>query len=95
MPEAKHKVVGGLRTCNGHASREIMVFAPHEPIDNNKACNVFATNDTAATWQIELSHNHIIVIFLQQPSQASILLQNETVYDSVKVSYTTNSKPQI
>lgn len=89
LPESKFKVVGGRRTCeNGQpTTRELLLFAPGEPINNHKQCNVFATTDTLAAWQLQLGHNRIDVVFETQPQEGTVLLQQETVFDSIEVVY--------
>jgi len=97
LPETKFKVVGGRRTCeNGQpTTMEILLFAPGEPIDNHKQCNVFATTDTHAVWQLLLGHNRIDVVFETQPQEGTVTLQQETVYDSIEVVYGMLEQPNL
>ncbi|CAN5283604.1 hypothetical protein BH09BAC1_BH09BAC1_14700 [soil metagenome] len=90
LPMSKFKVVTGFRSCDssGIYTREILLYAPGEPIDNRKECNVFATTDTATVWDLRLSPNHIEVVFYKSsPAEGTILIKHTTVYDSVTVVY--------
>lgn len=90
LPQSNHKVVSGLRQCFGPSvtSKEIILFAHGEPIDNQKQCNLFATTDTSITWELKLAQNKIDVYFNgKQPEASTILMQANTVADSIAVTY--------
>lgn len=87
---SNYKIVGGTRYCedDGKATKELILFAEGEPINNHKECNLFATTDTSTLWVIEQSALKIEVQFTNHiPTDSTMLMKQETVYDSIKVFY--------
>ncbi len=84
-----YKAVTAQRYCEstGVASKELVLFAKGEPIDNSKECNVFATTDTAIGIQIQVGPNRVEVLFDRQPDSTTVLMQRQTVYDSIQIVY--------
>lgn len=85
-----HKLVGGIRVCDdgGQVSKELVLFAEGEPINNLKECNLFATKDTTVYWEIELSPSVINVLFTDHfPADSNILTKFDLVFDSIEVRY--------
>ncbi len=90
LPNSHYKLVNGLRYCIGDAqiTKELVLFAQGEPINNNKECNVFATTDTSIRWELKLSQAKIEVLFEgRKPIDSTLLMQNSTVYDSIEIVY--------
>lgn len=90
VPNTPYKAITAHRWCEstGIATREVVLFDKGEPMDNKKECNVFATTDTTAQFNVQVGPNRIDIIFATQaPDSASIILQKETVYDSIEVVY--------
>lgn len=98
LVDSHYKLVGGRRTCddNGQVTKEIVVFAEGEPINNHKECNLFATSDTTAVWNIELSPLKIEILFNDHiPADSLTLMKVTTLYDSIEVIYSISNATAI
>jgi hypothetical protein len=90
LPDSRIKVVRGMRHCNNpnQISKELLLFAEGEPINNQKQCNIFATTDTALSWEVALAPNEIEIQFLHRlPIKNSILMEASLINDSIFVKY--------
>jgi hypothetical protein len=90
LPDSHVKLVRGIRNCNSpdQVTKELLLFAEGEPINNQKQCNIFATTDTALSWEVALTPNEIEIQFLHRlPVKNSILMEATLINDSIFVKY--------